>query len=952
MLSCVGRPERVALLGGFAMVSARRPGDLVGGRYRLDRVLGAGGMGVVWAAAHVDTGRAVALKLIKEDLDDPAAQRRFLREARAASAIRHPNVVSIVELLELDDGSPVMVMELLQGEPLGERLRRADRLGLQEAADIMLPVVSAIGTAHALGIVHRDLKPENIFLAEGPGGARVVKVLDFGIAKQTALDGDVAKSTGLTTGAVIGTPPYMSPEQVFGEKDIDHRADIWALGILLYQCLTGVLPTAGEHVGQVLKNVLSKPFEPLSSVVPEVPADLSRIVERMLQRNRGSRPSDLRDVEAVLRRYASTEAPSFGTAARAPVPPDAEVEHDAEDAFADPAPRLALPTADTAKVSPFADTLAERVVPPRPPAPRPKAAAGLVAAIAIGVLAAGAVSYRLASALKPAPSSSARAARPPVGSPRRLTGAPGWEAEPAVSPDGKLVAFVSDEKGAADLWVVDARGGDPRRLTGDGGEDHAPAWFPDGEAIAFASRRGGQEGVWKVSKQGGVATPLLMNATDPAISPDGTRLAFARASARGRYTIWVAPLADLGGARELTTDRDEHGFSTNRRPAWSPDGATIAYQDFTNLWVIPAAGGQPRRITEGNAGNGWPFFSPDGRHLYYSSMREDTLALWRIPAAGGEPVRITFGTGPESQPRISRDGTRLAYSTYMTERTLILTDLATGAQARMADVEDFALAPDGRAVTFESDRRGNDLYMQSIDGRVLAGEPRRVASLPGTHARPAYSPDGKWIAIQRVVDGQRDVWILPSAGGPAQQLTNDPATDVHPAWSPDGATIAFISTRSGRPQVWVAPVAAGRPAGEARQITTDEAAKVLPSWSADGKEIAYTADTPGGGSDVFVVSVQGGAPRRLTSGADAQCARWDRRSGDIYASGKWGGRFFNLRRISPRTGEVKPLDPEIGFGNTAGGLFEISIDGSTLGVLREETRGDIWVLDAEAGSTY
>src|ERR1043165_1346979 len=221
--------------------------DLVAGRYRLERRIGEGGMGVVWAAEDAVAHGRVALKLLKDVAGDPDAPERLVREARAAAAVRHPNVVHTLDAIDLGDGSPVLVMELLDGESLRERLRREPRIAVRELAAIMVQVVSAVGAAHALGIVHRDLKPENIFLCHGPTAVPVVKILDFGIAKLTALDGEARRSTGLTTGAVLGTPEYMAPEQVFAEADLDHRADIWALGLIIYQSLSGVLPTqAGE----------------------------------------------------------------------------------------------------------------------------------------------------------------------------------------------------------------------------------------------------------------------------------------------------------------------------------------------------------------------------------------------------------------------------------------------------------------------------------------------------------------------------------------------------------------------------------------------------------------------------------------------------------------------------------------------------------------------------------
>jgi serine/threonine-protein kinase len=172
-------------------------------------------------------------------------------------------------------------------------------------------VVSAVGAAHALGIVHRDLKPENIFIEAGP--PRMVKVLDFGVAKLTAAEGDAAATAGLTeSGALVGTPYYMSPEQAFGERDVDHRTDVWALGLILYRCLSGVLPTRAENVGQVFKSIVARPIRPLAQAAPEVPADVAALVDKMLSRARRHRSGDLHEVTAVLERYTDVRAPEFG----------------------------------------------------------------------------------------------------------------------------------------------------------------------------------------------------------------------------------------------------------------------------------------------------------------------------------------------------------------------------------------------------------------------------------------------------------------------------------------------------------------------------------------------------------------------------------------------------------------------------------------------------------------
>jgi serine/threonine protein kinase len=291
------------------------PGVVIAKRYRLEGLLGRGGMGVVWAATHTVTRRAVAIKFLRSE-SNPHGQelrKRFMREARAASAVKHPNVVTISDVFELDDETPVMVMDLLTGETLGQKLARESKLTLERAAALLLPVVSAVGTAHAMGIIHRDLKPDNIFIVAGAPPGEEVRVLDFGIAKVAELDGDSQGPSVITnTGAVLGTPCYMSPEQALGEPDIDHRTDIWSLGVILYECLCGVRPIQGQSVGQVVKQIISDGIRPIDEIESGLPRPVSNLIGRMLSTKRSRRPPDLNRIADVLAAYTSLRVPAFG----------------------------------------------------------------------------------------------------------------------------------------------------------------------------------------------------------------------------------------------------------------------------------------------------------------------------------------------------------------------------------------------------------------------------------------------------------------------------------------------------------------------------------------------------------------------------------------------------------------------------------------------------------------
>lgn len=275
---------------------ALESGAVLARRYRLERVVGEGGMGVVWAARELASGRAVALKLLREGAAaEPKNQERFLREARAAMGVVHANVAKVEAVLETDAGVPFLVMELLEGESLRDLLQRRRSLSLFECARILLPVVDAVIAAHETRVVHRDLKPENVFLEHGAH----VRVLDFGIAKLLPKADETASASLTSTGALIGTPIYMAPEQVFGDDDVDGRADIWSLGIMVYECLAGKRPTDGDGFGPIIKRITTETLVPLEDARPGLPRRLTSLVGRMLSRKREERPA-LSEVRAVL----------------------------------------------------------------------------------------------------------------------------------------------------------------------------------------------------------------------------------------------------------------------------------------------------------------------------------------------------------------------------------------------------------------------------------------------------------------------------------------------------------------------------------------------------------------------------------------------------------------------------------------------------------------------------
>lgn len=279
------------------------PGQILGGKFRIEQVLGRGGMGVVVAATHLQLDQRVALKfLLPEALANKEAVRRFEREARAAVKIKSEHVARVTDVGTLDTGAPYMVMEFLNGVDLGEYLEKTGPLPFHEAADYLLQACEAIAEAHALGIVHRDLKPANLFRIIRSDGTPSIKVLDFGISKVT--NGSDAAMTQTTS--MMGSPYYMSPEQMTSARSVDERTDIWALGIILHELLSGKVPYQGETIPEICVQVLQNPPPRLSDVRPDTPTDVERIIDKALAKNRDHRYSSVAEFAADISAYASS----------------------------------------------------------------------------------------------------------------------------------------------------------------------------------------------------------------------------------------------------------------------------------------------------------------------------------------------------------------------------------------------------------------------------------------------------------------------------------------------------------------------------------------------------------------------------------------------------------------------------------------------------------------------
>ena len=280
-----------------------REGEILGGKYRVERVLGAGGMGVVVAATHLQLGQRVAIKFLLPDaLKNERALERFTREARAAAQLTSTNVARVVDVGALESGAPYMVMEFLDGLDLGQLVETRGPLSLEDAVDYVLQACEAVAEAHALGIVHRDLKPRNIFLTHRPSGAPLVKVLDFGISKVTEKEtiGGMPAHALTRSGDLVGSPTYMAPEQMQAQRGVDGRTDVWALGGILFELLTARTPFLAETLPELCAMVLLKPHTPLAELRPDLPAALGDVINRCLEKEPEDRFASVNELSMAL----------------------------------------------------------------------------------------------------------------------------------------------------------------------------------------------------------------------------------------------------------------------------------------------------------------------------------------------------------------------------------------------------------------------------------------------------------------------------------------------------------------------------------------------------------------------------------------------------------------------------------------------------------------------------
>lgn len=826
--------------------------------YEVLEKIGEGGMGVVYKARDHHLDRFVALKVVRGDrLADQERRRRFVLEAKAASALNHPGIITIYDIDRAEDVD-FIAMEFVKGQTLQALIGRRG-MGVGEVLKIGIQIADAVAAAHAAGIVHRDLKPANVMVTE----QGLVKVLDFGLAKLTEVETPTEDDRTRTLrnaapqteeGQVLGTVAYMAPEQVEAKK-IDGRADIFAFGTMLYEMLTGRRAFERESRMATLSAILRDAPQPLGEIAPEIPGEMERVITRCLRKDPERRYQTMKDVKITLE----------------------ELKEDTESG------RLASRT--VAAVKPRTNGKLKWIV---------------ASVVVVALLGAGAMWWRGREPAAPRPFQM-----------RQLTADGGLTTTPAISPDGKLVAYASDRATGKnlDIWVHPlTAGAQPIRLTRHEADESQPAFSPDGGSIVFFSRRDGG-GIYIIPALGGEERLLARAARFPRFSPDGQWVVYSSGMQFGlsESRIFMVP-ASGGTARAI---------APNLLAAWSPiystDGKTILIEgaptpnpgpDEVDWWVAPVEGGaakplgirqalahpprvndfggarlmdwvgdrivfvssnhlwevdfaqsgrrqlgRARQITSGASNEGFAKGTEAGGKLKLAvGVGSAAYQLWKLkfdPNSGkvkGDLEPLSFGRGAEG-PSASGDGTWLTYTRLdPSGNSVRVRNLKEERESTVLNMRARTkMSPDGSQIAYYPPG-GRSVLLMPRGG----GDAKTVLSVEGSFSIYDWSPNGTRLVYWH---GQPIRFATLEIGtGKSSELISHPKYDIHgAALSPDEQFVAFHIPMARRVPVFIAPVRNGKAAGETEwiQVGDDRVQNNHPWWSPDGLTLYWISTLDG-----------------------------------------------------------------------------------------------------------
>jgi serine/threonine protein kinase len=809
--------------------------------YRIIQKLGEGGMGIVYLARDTKLDRRVAIKILPYiTAINPEGLKRFVREAKTASAVNHPNVAHIYEIGE-QDSIHFIAMEFIEGQTLSDKIAGQPQKN-SEIIKVALQIVDALNSAHSAGIIHRDVKPKNIMITS----SGQVKVLDFGLAKITAtqnLETEVQTISGTMPGVVLGTVPYMSPEQING-KLADQRSDLFSLGIVLYEMSTGHLPFTGVRISEVMEQIIHKTPAPIYNYNKNVPQELERIIFKCLEKEPENRYQTANDLLVDLRnlqRYMDSGA--------------------------------ALTTAPIS----------------------PKRSRVPVAFLLMFLTAL--VSFILWRFLKTDEVQQTNL--------HSISTFPGSHGAASFSPDGSMITFSNNVDGVRRIWIKNLNTGDPVPITPPEIPGSRPRWSPLNDQIVFSSGKFGllrmSENIWTVPPLGGTPRKLIEHARNPNWSFDGKLLVFERDD-----EIWIAK-ADGSDQRKVEGIPKVPVLVADRFPAFSPDSSQLVFFQITygvigDYFIIPVQGGKPRQITFDHAAGERACWTPDGKYIIFPSLRKGSFTLWKIPASGGNPVAITTGAGLDADPDISKDGKKIIFTNQKYSSTLSLYDTKMGTNHELLTMRNI-VAPvfsmDGNKIAFFSEpsaglshifrigtngsglieltpakNESNIFPRWSHDGRSLffhqeKPEPtfRKIAMNGGPSTKvlenwiferengTQLAPSDGYIVYSKKNEGRVTATLIRNLK--TGKETSLPVTLDWPQWSKNGKWIAGCNDKNRESNILICSV----DDKECRTLTKG----IVPVWSADDSRIFFQRKgNLEDGAELWSISIDGSNEKKET----------------------------------------------------------------------------------------